>query len=114
MAYIYLIIDKGNALAKVGYAGGLHKRVPAYGTSNPLAVIVDHCETYRTSRRTLETLAHKRMRALGGVPVQAVMTGARSEWYTFPNDAGMIDRLALEGLAVLDLGNRKYLGAFRL
>lgn len=114
MAHIYLIIDKGNKLAKVGYSSNLASRVILYGGHNPMAVIVDHCATYKTSRRTVEMTAQQQLRALGGVPVVAEMTHTVTEWHAFPNNPEVLDKLTTEGLEALGLGKRKYKGIFTL
>jgi hypothetical protein len=113
VAVIYLIIDPGNRLVKVGFTADLSKRIHQYTTANPRAFIADHCRVQERSGRTLEKLAHSKMRQYGGIPVAAYMDGKRTEWFDYePTNPVMFDRLRSEGLQALNLGHRKYLGHY--
>ena len=113
MNSIYLIIDERNGIAKVGFTADLRKRVYQYTTANPMAYIRDYCITYAKTGMALERTAQEELTQLGGERVISSIDGKRTEWFSFPNNQQIIQRLIDDGLRALQTcKGRKCMGHF--
>lgn len=113
MKCIYLIIDKNNALVKIGYTSNLTQRIYQYTTANPKAYIRDYCKIYEKTGRSLEKQAQAELRRLGGIPVIATMDGKITEWYDLENNPMVLQGLLTDGLQALTIcQGRKSLGVY--
>ena len=101
MNTMYLIIDKGNKMAKVGFTADLSKRVYAYTTANPKAYIRDYCYTQKRSGTKIERSAHNELASLGGKRLFSVIDGKRTEWFDFEDQPAVFQSLVTNGLRAL-------------
>lgn len=101
MRAVYLIIDKNNMMAKVGYTTDLCSRVYAYTTANPKAYIRDYCIIYAKSKTTLERAAAAELAKLGGRRLHSVIDGKRTEWHDFEDVPQVFENLLRDGLQAL-------------
>ena len=113
MNAIYLIIDKGKMMVKVGFTKNLQQRVYAYSTANPKAFIRDYCLTYSKTGTTLEQAARKELAKLGGQRLYSVIDGKRTEWFDFENCPKVFQMIIENGLSCLNsCRDRKYMGPY--
>ena len=113
MRAIYLIVDKGNQMAKVGYTTDLAKRVYQYTTANPKARVIDYCEVYTKTKTQLEHCARADLEALGGVRLTSPIDGKRTEWFDFEGKPEVFQELLHNGLTMLkSCKGRKCCGVF--
>ena len=59
---VYLVkcasYNQGKAYFKIGFTGNLNQRLPSYITHNPTVKVLEIVDTYRKTKRNLETTLH--------------------------------------------------------
>lgn len=101
MNTIYLIVDKGNKMAKIGFTSNLEQRIYAYTTANPKAYIRDYCLTHQKTGLDLERKAQHEMAKRGGRRLYASMDGKKTEWFDFEHQPEFFNNLLKNGLQAL-------------
>ena len=64
---------------KIGFTNNLEQRLKAYITANPTIEIVETIQTYRKTKRALETSLHNALKALGYEFKSTY--GVETEWF---------------------------------